>query len=76
MVSKFSFPKKIQFSNFGNVIKNKLQDGHKFRLLDKHWLSLFSLPLCTFFGHFLSNPPSKIRPEGGLLNKLDPKDLN
>jgi len=24
------------------------------------WLSLFSLPLCTFFGHFLSNPPSKI----------------
>ena len=28
------------------------------------WLSLFSLPLCTFFGHFLSNPPSKIRPGG------------
>ena len=30
------------------------------------WLSLFSLPVCTFFGHFLSNPPSKIRPGGTL----------
>ena len=28
------------------------------------WLSLFSLPLCIFFGNFLSNPPQKIRPEG------------
>ena len=28
------------------------------------WLSLFSLLLCTFFGHFLSTPPSKICPRG------------
>ena len=28
------------------------------------WFSLFSLPLCIFFGNFLSNPPQKIRPEG------------
>ena len=28
------------------------------------WLSLLSLPVCTFFDHFLSNPPSKIRSGG------------
>ena len=25
------------------------------------WLSLFSLPLCTFLGHFLSTPPLEIQ---------------
>ena len=28
------------------------------------WLSLFSLPLCIFFGNFLSNPPKKSVPKG------------
>ena len=46
------------------------------------WLSLFSLPLCTFFGHFLSKPPlrkSKTPACGrvrlGLFSFLTPTDL-
>ena len=27
------------------------------------WLSLFSLPVCTFFGHFLSMPRAEIGPK-------------
>ena len=31
------------------------------RFQKNFWHSLFSRPMCTYFGHFLSNPPSKSR---------------
>ena len=52
---------------------------HVFRpLCHFFWFSLFSLPLCIFFGQFLSNPPfenPRLRPVGrmrlGLVSKAD-----